>query len=294
VQASRTRFIKTLFYINNRETEPDLVVCLIHIWLVLFYRCRKKTQIYLPHATISQQPRIINVRDLKGESMEYEIKGSTMQSLDIVLSAGEAVYAESGGMAWMRGDVEIKTNTRGGLLSGIGRALAGESLFMTTYSVNQGGATITFAPEAPGKIMPVRLPAGLSLICQKDAFMCAEDSVTLEMYFRKSLGAGLFGGEGFILQKITGPGMAFLEIPGEVREIQLAAHEKVKVDPGYLAAYEPTVKFDVTMVKGIKNVVFGGEGLFLSVLEGPGRVWLQTLPLANLARKLSRYIPRGN
>lgn len=122
--------------------------------------------------------------------------------------------------------------------------------------------------------------------------MCAQESVKIEMHFRKRLGAGLFGGEGFILQKITGPGLAFVEIPGEVREVQLSAGEVMKVDPGHIALFEPTIDYDITAVKGLKNVLFAGEGLFLATLKGPGKVWLQTLPLSNLAMKLSRYMPQ--
>ncbi|MCD6552375.1 MAG: TIGR00266 family protein [Anaerolineae bacterium] len=223
--------------------------------------------------------------------MQYEIHGTTMQTLDVRLERGEAMYTESGGMAWMSGDIEMKTNTRGGLLAGLGRKLAGESLFMTTYTCRGEQGLITFTPEAPGKILPFTLAAGQSLICQKDAFMCAETSVKLAMHFRKRLGAGLFGGEGFILQKITGPGTVFLEIGGEVRDYTLQPGQVMKVDPGHIALYEPTVQYDVTTVKGVTNILFGGEGLFLATLTGPGRVWLQSLPLSNLAAKLHRYMP---
>jgi len=223
--------------------------------------------------------------------MQYEIHGTTMQTLDVRLERGEAMYTESGGMAWMSGDIEMKTNTRGGLLAGLGRKLAGESLFMTTYTCRGEQGLITFTPEAPGKILPFTLAAGQSLICQKDAFMCAETSVKLAMHFRKRLGAGLFGGEGFILQKITGPGTVFLEIGGEVRDYTLQPGQVMKVDPGHIALYEPTVQYDVTTVKGVANILFGGEGLFLATLTGPGRVWLQSLPLSNLAAKLHRYMP---
>jgi len=223
--------------------------------------------------------------------MQYEIHGTTMQTLDVRLERGEAMYTESGGMAWMSGDIEMKTNTRGGLLAGLGRKLAGESLFMTTYTCRGEQGLITFTPEAPGKILPFTLAAGQSLICQKDAFMCAETSVKLAMHFRKRLGAGLFGGEGFILQKVTGPGTVFLEIGGEVRDYTLQPGQVMKVDPGHIALYEPTVQYDVTTVKGVTNILFGGEGLFLATLTGPGRVWLQSLPLSNLAAKLHRYMP---
>ncbi len=223
--------------------------------------------------------------------MRYEITGTTMQTLDVFLSAGDSVFTESGGMAWMKGHIDMETNTRGGLLKGLARSLSGESLFLTNYSCASGEAMITFTPEAPGSIIPVQLAAGESRICQKDAFMAAEESVTLEVHFRKKLGSGLFGGEGFILQKLSGPGIAWVEIAGEVREYNLQAGETMKVDPGHIAMYEPTVNYDIARVKGVKNVLFGGEGLFLATLTGPGRIWLQSLPLSNLASKLIQYMP---
>lgn len=223
--------------------------------------------------------------------MRYEILGTLLQSVDVHLSQGESIYTESGGMAWMRGDIEMKTSTKGGLMAGLGRKLAGESLFMTTYTCRSGEGLVVFTPEAPGKVLDFQLGAGQSLICQKDAFMCAEASVKLEMHFRKKLGAGLFGGEGFILQKVTGPGIVFLEIPGEVREYTLVAGETMQVDPGHIALFEPTVNYDIATVKGVANILFSGEGLFLAKLRGPGRIWLQSLPLSNLAGKLARYMP---
>jgi len=224
--------------------------------------------------------------------MRYEVYGTLMQTLDVMLAPGESVYTESGGMAWMKGNIEMKTNTKGGLMAGLGRALAGESLFMTTYTNRDSAeALIVFTPEAPGKIIPVMLQAGQSLICEKDAFMCAQESVKLEIHFRKKLGAGLFGGEGFILEKITGPGQAFLEITGEVREYTLQAGEQMKVDPGHIAIFEPTVTHDITMVKGLSNMLFGGEGLFLATLTGPGKIWLQSMPISNLAGKLAHFMP---
>ncbi|MFO7942745.1 MAG: TIGR00266 family protein [Anaerolineales bacterium] len=226
--------------------------------------------------------------------MEYKITGTVMESLDIHLKKGESIYTESGGMAWMRGAIDMDTTTRGGVMSGLGRMLSGESLFLTTYTCESNDGLVTFTPEAPGKILDMKLNAGQSLICQKDAFMCAEDNVELEMHFRKKLGAGLFGGEGFILQRITGPGVAFIEVPGEVREFTLSAGEIIKVDPGHIAMFEPTVGYDIDRVKGVRNVLFGGEGLFLATLKGPGKIWLQSLPLSNLAAKLSRYMPSSS
>jgi uncharacterized protein (TIGR00266 family) len=223
--------------------------------------------------------------------MRYEIKGTLLQAVDVYLSQGESVYTESGGMAWMRGDIEMKTGTKGGLMAGLGRKLAGESLFMTTYTCRSGEGLVVFTPEAPGQVLDFQLQPGQSLICQKDAFMCAEASVKLEMHFRKKLGTGFFGGEGFILQKVTGPGAVFLEIPGEMREYTLGAGETMQVDPGHIALFEPTVSYDISTVKGMTNILFSGEGLFLANLTGPGRVWLQSLPLSNLAGKLAKYMP---
>jgi uncharacterized protein (TIGR00266 family) len=226
--------------------------------------------------------------------MEYKIQGTVMQSLDMRLMRGEAIYTESGGMAWMSDGIEMKTSGRGGGIGGmLGRALAGESLFLTTYTAEADGAAITFAPESPGKIMDLKLEAGNSLIVQRDAFMCAEDDVKLEMHFRKKLGAGLFGGEGFILQKLTGPGIAFVEIAGEVIDYNLKPGQRLKVDTGHVAMYEPTVGYDIQMVKGVTNMLFGGEGLFLATLTGPGRVWLQSMPISNLANKIYSYLPKS-
>lgn len=223
--------------------------------------------------------------------MKSTIRGTTLQVLDIELDAGESMYTESGGMAWMSPNISMKTDTKGGLLKGLGRMMAGESLFMTTYTCDDGTGVIAFAAEAPGKIVPFDLKDGEEIICQKDSFMCAEDSVQLSMHFRKKLGAGFFGGEGFILQKIAGPGKAFMEIAGEITEYTLKEGQQLKVDPGHIAFFEPTVQYDIAMVKGLKNMFFGGEGLFLATLTGPGKVWLQSMPIANLAQKIASKLP---
>lgn len=222
--------------------------------------------------------------------MRYEIQGHAMPTLDLHLETGEAVYTEAGGMAWLRGPVEMSTNTRGGLLRGLARSMAGESLFLTTYTAG-GSSVITFTPEAPGAILTLELGPGESRICQRDAFMVAQTSVTLEAHFRQKLGASLFGGEGLVLQKLTGPGLAWVEIAGEVREVTLEVGEMLKVDPGHVAMYTPSIEYDIQRVRGVTNMLFGGEGVFLATLTGPGTVWLQSLPLANLARKLQTYMP---
>lgn len=223
--------------------------------------------------------------------MEYNIRGTVMPILDVELRQGETVYTESGGMAWMSPNISMDSNMKGGLGSSLGRMFSGESLFMVNYTCTEGIGTISFCNESPGKIIPLNLSQGESIICQKDTFMTAESSVKLEIELTKKIGAGFFGGEGFILQKITGPGKAFLEFTGEMTEYQLEQGQTLKVDPGYIGAFEPTVRYDITRVKGIKNMLFSGEGLFLATVTGPGKIWLQSMPLSNLAKKLTVYLP---
>ncbi len=225
--------------------------------------------------------------------MEYQIRGTVMPSVEVSLQQGESVYTEAGGMAWMTANIGMDANMKGGMMSALKRKAAGESLFMTTYTCESGAGFVTFTLETPGTIIPMELADGQSMICQRDAFMCAESSVHLDMHVNRRLGAGLFGGEGFILQKVTGPGLAFFEVTGETVQYDLEAGQSLKVDPGHLAIMDPTVDFSITRIKGVTNVLFSGEGMFLATVTGPGRVWLQTMPLANLAAKLGRYISTG-
>ncbi len=223
--------------------------------------------------------------------MEYTINGTTMQTVDVWLEEGESVYTESGGMAWMSANIDMATNSKGGLFKGLGRMVAGESLFLTTYTCSSGRGLITFASEFPGKILPIELAEGQSIICQKQGFMFAQPDVELKMHFRKKLGAGFFGGEGFIMQRLTGPGLVFLEISGELTKYELKEGQTLKVDQSHVAAMDPTVDFDITRVKGLKNILFSGEGLFLATLTGPGDVWLQSMPLAKIAEKIASKMP---
>jgi len=233
--------------------------------------------------------------------VDYQIVGTTLQAVIIQIDPGQMLYSETGGMAWMSGNVVMNTNTGGGggglggMLGGmVKRAISGESLFIVDYTVTGGRGLVAFASEFPGKIVPLNLGGGQQIICQRDSFMCAEKSVQLEMHFRRKLGSGIFGGEGFILQKLTGPGLAFVELDGEVVEYTLEPGQVLKVDTGHVAMFEPTVQFDIEMIRGFKNVLFGGEGLFLATLRGPGRVWLQTMPLVNVAKKIAEYLPRSS
>ncbi len=223
--------------------------------------------------------------------MQAKILGDSLPIVTCKLSKGESVVTESGGMSWMDEGIKMKTSTNGGIMKGLGRALAGESLFMNIYTAEKDDVEIAFSSSFPGKILEFDLSQGETIIAQKKAFLCAESTVDIAMHFRKKLGAGFFGGEGFIMQKITGPGKVYLEIDGEVVKKELKAGEKIKVDNGYVAAMEAGVKLDITTVPGLKNIMFGGEGLFLTTVEGPGTVWLQSMPISKLASLL--YVPRG-
>lgn len=226
--------------------------------------------------------------------MDYEINGGSFPVVVCKLQKGETLKNESGAMAFMTSDIKMKTNTDGGLLKGIGRALSGDSIFLTFFTANSDNQKIGFSSSCPGKIIPIKLDGSNSIIGQKNAFLASEDSVNIDMHFRKKLGAGLLGGEGFILQKFTGNGMLFLEIDGEVIEHDLKDGEKLFVDQGHLAAMEESVKFDIERVKGAKNILFGGEGLFLATLTGPGKVWIQTMPISKLAEAIIPFLPVNN
>lgn len=222
--------------------------------------------------------------------MKTEISGEFLPVLTCKLEKGEQVYTETGGMSWMTPNIKMETNTNGGIMKGLGRAFSGESIFMNTFTAEKDEEEISFASSFPGKILEFDLQNGESIICQKKAFMCAEKSVDMKMHFRKKLGAGFFGGEGFIMQKITGPGKAFLELDGGIVKKELAQGEVLKVDNGYVAAMTEGVKLDITTVKGVKNIIFGGEGLFLTTLTGPGTVWLQSMPISKLAGTIYPYL----
>ncbi len=222
--------------------------------------------------------------------MKHEIRGTLLPILDVELKKGETVFTESGGLAWMSPNIEMNSEMRGGLGKSLGRVFTGESLFMVNYTCTEGTGLVTFCSEFPGKIVELDLKENENIICQRDAFMAAEEKVDIEAEFVKRIGAGFFGGEGFILQKVKGPGKAFLEFSGEINEYTLKEGQKLKVDPGYIGAFEPTVDYDINRVKGFKNMLFGGEGLFLATLQGPGKVYLQSMPLSNLAQRLSLYV----
>jgi uncharacterized protein (TIGR00266 family) len=222
--------------------------------------------------------------------MRYEISGTVMQTLSIQLEPGEVVVSQTHAMAWMTDGIEMDTHTGGGLLAGIKRAFSGGSFFITEYGA-RSRAEVAFAPRFPGQIVPMKLAPGESIVCRKETFLCAERTVTLDIVLQQRLGAGVFAGEGFILQRVTGPGTVWLDLSGEVIEKTLAPGERLRVHAGHIGMQEPSVSTDIQMVRGFRNVLFGGEGLFLATLTGPGRIWLQSMPILNLAEEIARHLP---
>ena len=224
--------------------------------------------------------------------MRYEVTGTTMQTVSVDLAQGESLYSQTASMAWMTPSIRMDTHTGGGIFAGIRRALAGGGIFITEFTA-EGSGHIAFAPRFPGQIVPVTLTSGQSLICRKETFLCAEKSVELEIAFQQRLGAGFFAGEGFIMQKVTGPGTVFLDLSGEVVEKTLAPGEQLLVHAGHVGMQEPSIEIDIKMMRGFRNVLFGGEGLFLATLTGPGKIWLQSMPIMNLAEEIGRYLPQS-
>ena len=224
--------------------------------------------------------------------MRYEVIGQTVPAVEITLNRGEEVYTQSGAMAWQTQGINMKTNARGGVMKSLGRMFTGESIFMNSFSSEVDGAKVAFATTVPGNIKTIDLsniPNGITL--QKGAFLCAESNVELNVTFSKRFSAGLFGGEGFILQKAKGSGMLFLEVDGDPIEKELAPGEVLKVDTSNVVAFEPTVSYEIETVKGLGNIFLGGEGLFLTKLIGPGRVILQSQNFGDFAGRILNLMP---
>ena len=222
--------------------------------------------------------------------MKYEIQGGQLPVVECQLEAGEAMLTSSGGMSWMSDNLEMSTGVKGGLAKGIKRTISGESMHMTTYTAQGGPGMIAFASSFPGSIRAFELAAGQSIICQRSSFLASTVSVDLEIFFQRKFGTGLFGGEGFIMQRLTGPGMVFVEIDGAAIEYELAAGQTMKIDTGHVAMMDASVTMDITRVKGFKNVMFGGEGLFLTTLTGPGKILLQSMPAGKIASKIAPFM----
>lgn len=226
--------------------------------------------------------------------MEYQIKGDTLPVVICHLEAGEKMITEGGAMSWMSPNMLMETTTNGGIGKAFGRMFSGEKFFQNVYTSQGGKGLIAFASSFPGSIKAFQISPGNEMIFQKSAFLAAEAGIELSIHFHKKLGSGLFGGEGFILQKVSGYGTVFAEFDGHLVEYELQPGQQIVVDTGHLAAMTPSCQMDIQAVKGVKNMVFGGEGIFNTLITGPGRVWLQTMPISNVAGVLRPYLPTGN
>lgn len=226
--------------------------------------------------------------------MRYEIIGKTVPAVEFTLNRGESIYSQRGGMTWQTDEINMKTNARGGVMKSLGRMFTGESIFMNTYTANVDGAKVAFATTVPGDIVAVNVGENNGFTVQKSAFLCAEPGVDMSIAFTKKFSAGLFGGEGFVLQKAKGNGMLFLEVDGDPVERILAPGEVLKVDTGNVVGFESTVSYEIETVKGLGNIFLGGEGLFLTKLVGPGRVIIQSQNFGDFAGKILGMMPKNN
>lgn len=224
--------------------------------------------------------------------MRYRITGEPMPVVMCMLENGEQMITERGSMSWMSPNMEMQTSA-GGLGKAFGRMFSGESMFQNIYTARGGQGMIAFASSFPGSIRPVEIRPDRPVVAQKSAFLASEPGVQLSVFFQRKLGAGLFGGEGFIMQQLSGAGMAFLEIDGSAVEYELRPGEQMVIDTGYLAMMDATCQMDIVSVKGVKNALFGGEGLFNTVVTGPGRIVLQTMPITNFAGAIAGVLPSG-
>ncbi len=224
--------------------------------------------------------------------MQYELKGDAFPVVVCRLNSGESMITEKGSMVWMTPNMEMTTTGGGGIGKMFSKALTGESMFQNIYTA-RGEGMITFGSSFPGQILPLEVTPGKSFILQKSAFLASEAGVQLSMHVNQKLGAGFFGGEGFIMQKLTGNGIAFAEVDGELVEYTLAPGEQMVVDTGYVMGFELSVSMDIQQVKGLKNMVLGGEGLFNTVLTGPGKIWLQTMPISGVAAAIQPFLTFG-
>ncbi len=225
--------------------------------------------------------------------MRYEITGAPLPVLTCYLSSGESIKTEQGAMSWMSPNMQMSTNAGGGLGKMFSRAISGESIFQNIYTAQGGDGMIAMASSFPGDIMAINVANG-PIVAQKSAFIASESGVNMEIFFQKKVGAGFFGGEGFIMQKFTGNGFVFLEFDGSIVNMQLAQGQSIMVDTGALAAMDATCSVDIEMVSGVKNMLFGGEGLFNTRVTGPGRIWLQSMPVSSLAGAIRPYIPTSS
>ena len=229
--------------------------------------------------------------------MQSRIVGTTMPVLECLLTPGESLISEAGELSWMTQTIAMTTHTQmaggGGIFGAIKRVAGGGTLFMTEYTAQGMAGEVAFAAKIPGHILPLEIGPGHEVLIHRHGFLCATPQIQLGVGFQQSLGAGIFGGDGFLLQKVSGLGTAWLELGGEVVVRDLQPGETLRVHPGHVGAFQSSVSFQITRIQGIRNMFFGGDGIFLAALTGPGRVWLQTLPLSNLAHALAPFLPSG-
>lgn len=225
--------------------------------------------------------------------IRYQIEGGNLPVVLCYPDAGQTLCTERGSMSWMSPNMMMQTNTGGGFKKAMGRLFSGDSIFLNEYTAMGGPGMIAFASSMPGSIIPFDLTPGNGIIVQKRGFLAMEKGLDLSLFFHKKLGRGFFGGEGFIMQRISGHGTAFVEIDGYCKQYELGPNQTIVVDTGYLAAMSETCTMDIQMIKGAKNMFFGGEGLFNTVITGPGKVWLQSMPISNLAQALAPHLPLG-
>ena len=226
--------------------------------------------------------------------MRYQIVGETLPVVICELEGVEKMINEGGSMSWMSPNMLMETTTNGGIGKAFGRMFAGEKMFQNVYTAQGGNGLIAFASSFPGSIKAFQIAPGQEMVFQKSAFLAGEASVNLSVFFNKKLGAGLFGGEGFIMQRVSGQGIVFAEFDGHVVEYDLQPGQQIVADTGHLAAMTPSCNMEIRSVPGVKNMLFGGEGVFNTVITGPGRVWLQTMPISNVAGVLRPYMPSGS
>ena len=226
--------------------------------------------------------------------MNYTIEGEPLPAVICNLEDGETMITEKGAMSWMSPNMQMETTSNGGIGKMFGRAFAGESMFVNRYTARNGNGLIAFASSFPGSIRAFNIAPGQEIIAQKSAFLASTAGVELSVFFQKRVASGFFGGEGFIMQKLSGNGVVFLEFDGYIKEYELAPGQQIIIDTGYLAAMTPTCSVEIQTVPGVKNILFGGEGLFNTVVTGPGRIWLQSMPVTQLAGAIRPYIPTGN
>ena len=226
--------------------------------------------------------------------MNYTIEGEPLPVVICNLDANETMITEKGAMSWMTPIMNMETTSNGGICKMFGRAFSGESMFQNRYTAMGGPGMIAFASSFPGCIRAFQIGPGQEIVAQKSAFLASTAGVELSIFFQKRLGSGLFGGEGFIMQRLSGNGLVFLEFDGYIKEYELAAGQQLVIDTGYLAAMTSSCQIDIQTVPGFKNAVFGGEGLFNTVVTGPGRIWLQSMPVSQLAGAIRPFMPSGN